>query len=554
MAKCGEGGLGHQRETDFLNSLFPPVTVFPTLCGHSYFAEVAHSPNSLMTSPSGFVPGRGKCRYLFVVRYQVTEFSFQVIIAPEASRDCLTTFQKRNEAPRCRKESAVPRESFRFIHTANLALDHQLRGVGFIPESHRDVLERATLIAWERIVAAAIQRNVDFVLLAGNTFDAQDQSLIGQVALVEGLTKLGNHDIPVFIVPGTTDPDMAWRLAIPLPDNVTRYGGELGDPATLSRDGRTFCTIHHVMANLRDLDSTDANGLDELAVFAPQFGPSDIGPFDIALLEGVTNDSALPPELIEGEPVAFADARTSQRPQLVRQPFDPELVTRCPIEYWALGEGHRRRAWRVGRGMAHTPGSPQGLTADHTGSLGCTLIDVESDGRVRESFLPTARVRWENIVLSIAPQASREMVIQQLRSQLEGLPRTSLQELWLVSWRIVGAGRIFDDLHDRDQRERIWAEAARSMNSNEIQLILRQVRYSNPVAEQPGADFLSQEFVRQLQGWNHPHATLAERVLLSSTVADTHWAGRLKPLLMSHDLKDAVPDAQRLGLDWLKDS
>ena len=441
-------------------------------------------------------------------------------------------------------------EPFRFLHAANLYLDHQLRGVGAVSDHLRDSLERATLLAWERIVDAAITRQVDFVLLAGNSFDAADHSLTGQVALVEGLENLAEHDIPVFIVPGIADPDMAWRLGISLPDNVTRFGGELSEPVSLSRDGRPFCTIHHVMANTRDLNSTDGNGLDELAVFAPQFDPDECGPFDIALLESVTSDAAIAPELQDAESPSAADWR-SGTPRLARPALDPDVVSKCPIEYWALGDSVHRQSWRVGRGLAHTPGGTQGLSPADTGLLGCTLVEVESDGRVRESFIPTARVRWENVTISVPPQTTREAVMQQLRAGLDAIPRTSQEELWLITWNMTGSGRFYDDLQDADCARRLWTDAMQSIGGTSPQFQLRKIQYTNPVQDQPGLDFLSEEFARQLAAWSGA-TNLAEQVVAASSLADTPWASRIKPALAEVNPQAAIQEAHRLGWAWLK--
>lgn len=442
----------------------------------------------------------------------------------------------------------MPLEPFRFLHAANLYLDHQLRGVGPVADHLREPLEQATLLAWDRIVETAITRQVDFVLLAGNSFDAADHSLTAQVMLVQGLEKLAEHDVPVFIVPGIADPDMAWRLGMALPDNVTRFGGELGEPVSLSRDGRRFCTIHHVMANTRDLNSNDGNGLDELAVFAPQFGPDECGPFDIALLESITNDAALAPELQDSD---SNSATRRGRSAFDRPAFDPTLVAQCPIEYWALGDGSHRQSWRVGRGLAHTPGGTQGVSPTDTGTMGCTLVEVESDGRVRESFIPTARVRWEDVTVSVPSQTTREFVMQQLRNGLDAIPRTTQDELWLVTWHITGSSRFYDDLQDLDCARRLWSDALQSMGGSSPQFQLRRIQYSNPMEDQPGLDFLSQEYARQLASWSTaPH--LAEQLIAASPLVDTPWAGRLKAVLADVNPQDAIQESHRLGWAWLK--
>lgn len=441
----------------------------------------------------------------------------------------------------------MPLEPFRFLHTANLYLDHQLHGVGRVPDHLRETLEQATLLAWSRIVEAAITRQVDFVLLAGNAFDAADHTLTGQVALVQGLERLAEFDVPVFIVPGVSDPDTTWRLGMSLPGNVTRFGGELSEPIGLSRDGRTFCTIHHVMANTRDLNSNDGNGLDELAVFAPQISPDEAGPFDIALLETITNDAALPPELLDAE----GDLDEFRNSRLIKPAFDPALVASCPIEYWALGDGFRRQSWRVGRGMAHSPGAPQGLSAADTGPLGCTLVEVESDGRVRESFIPTARVRWENLSVTVTSGATRDSVMQQLRAGLDAIPRTANDELWLLTWCINGSGRLYEELQDPDCSRHVWSDAMQSVGGQSPQFHLRKVRFGNPVEDEVNQDFLSQEFARQLGAWE-PATDIPERVIAASPLADGPWAPRMKTVLANVDPQEAIQQAQRMGWAWLK--
>lgn len=446
----------------------------------------------------------------------------------------------------------MPLEPFRFLHAANLFLDHQLRGAGRIPESIRETVQQATMTAWDRIVDAAISQQVDFLLLAGNCFDASDHSLTGQVALIAGLERLNEYDIPVFIAPGSADPDMSWRLGLNLPDNVTRFGGELSEPVLLSRDGRRFCTIHHVMANIQDLNASDGNGLDELAVFAPQFGPNDAGPFDIALLESITNNTALPPELSDPDAKGATESTYGRRANAGRPAFDPELVERCPIEYWALGDGLRRQAWRVGRGLAHTPGAPQGLSPDDTGILGCTLVEVDADGRIRDSIIPTSRVRWENVGLNVQTHTTRDAALQQLRTALESITRTTNDELWLVSLNITGFGRLFQDLQDAEFCHRLWNDAVQFATSSNVDIVLRRVRRTDPSEGVPGADFLSQEFTRQVQAISSAQHNLGPWLLAESAVADGPWLGRIQALLPEMKFNEITQDAQRVGLSWLK--
>ena len=65
----------------------------------------------------------------------------------------------------------MPLQPVRFLHASAARIDHQLHQLAPLPDELRAVVERATLTAFERLIAAAIEHSVDFVLLTGDTFD-----------------------------------------------------------------------------------------------------------------------------------------------------------------------------------------------------------------------------------------------------------------------------------------------------------------------------------------------------------------------------------------------
>ena len=97
----------------------------------------------------------------------------------------------------------------RLLHAANLQLDCPLRGTGSISDDVREVAETATLTAFERIVATSLEKDVDALVITGNTFDASYPSLAAEVALRDGFSRLAERQVPVFIVPGRIDPGSA---------------------------------------------------------------------------------------------------------------------------------------------------------------------------------------------------------------------------------------------------------------------------------------------------------------------------------------------------------
>ena len=87
----------------------------------------------------------------------------------------------------------------RFIHTADLQIGMKAAHVGAAAEKVR--AERLTSAG--RIVDAANERNADFVVIAGDTFEdnAVDRLLVQKVADI-----LGKLDCPAYVIPGNHDP------------------------------------------------------------------------------------------------------------------------------------------------------------------------------------------------------------------------------------------------------------------------------------------------------------------------------------------------------------
>ena len=95
-------------------------------------------------------------------------------------------------------------DSFRCLLASRLLLDHQLHGTRFSANSTlapevRKFVEDATLIAYERIVDACLMHDVDCLLISGDCFDPGDHSLRGPAALVRGIQRLAERDIPVIL-------------------------------------------------------------------------------------------------------------------------------------------------------------------------------------------------------------------------------------------------------------------------------------------------------------------------------------------------------------------
>ncbi|MEI9913139.1 MAG: metallophosphoesterase [Bacteroidota bacterium] len=77
----------------------------------------------------------------------------------------------------------------KFIHTADLHLDTPFKGLSQINKQLALKIKDATLKAFESIIDKCISERVDFLLIAGDIFDRESQSLGSQIKFVEQLQR-----------------------------------------------------------------------------------------------------------------------------------------------------------------------------------------------------------------------------------------------------------------------------------------------------------------------------------------------------------------------------
>ena len=103
---------------------------------------------------------------------------------------------------------------FSFVHAADLHLDAPFRGLSDSlladaggqgrPSAERKTLARllreASFLALERLTAFCILSGADFLLLAGDVYNAAESSLKARLALRDAFLRLKEHGIAVFLV------------------------------------------------------------------------------------------------------------------------------------------------------------------------------------------------------------------------------------------------------------------------------------------------------------------------------------------------------------------
>ncbi|HET8776426.1 MAG TPA: DNA repair exonuclease [Candidatus Limnocylindria bacterium] len=351
-------------------------------------------------------------------------------------------------------------EPFRFLHTGDLHLDSPLEGLSAqAPPDVLAILRGATIDAWRNIVRTALDERVDFVVVAGDVFEVESPTLLGQTRFRDGLVELAAAGIASFVVHGNHDPldGRAWAPSLEFPDAVHRFGTAAGESAPVVRGGREIARVHG--------RSYPRSAVTEN--YAAAFRADAGAPFSIGLLHTNVGDR---PGHHNYAPCSAADLRASG------------------MDYWALGHIHQ-----PGQVLADPPawycGIPQGRDPGELGAHGCYVVDVDAARRVTPRFVATDVVRWQPVEVSIVGLPDDEALARACReavgSALDGADGRSL----VVRLRLTGRGPLHAHLARRgyltDLRELLndetagmrpfgWVESVRDATRSEVDIEVRR--------------------------------------------------------------------------------
>ena len=290
----------------------------------------------------------------------------------------------------------------RLLHAANLRLDCPLQQFGTWQYDISDILESATLTAYDRLIGLAIERDVDGLMITGNSFTASTASLVAEVALRTGFERLHDRSIPVFITPGTLDPVSAWEDLPSLPDNVTILSHPEDPPVDLCDNGRLLATLIPV-----NVDSAiEPHELDNL--FAARAAHESARPFVIGL--------ALPHK---GHPRPADASRYSALDWLACAAGD-DVAAHLPLT----------------DGTINAQFGPQGVSIDECGPRGATLLEVDSHHNIKQSLIPLGPVRWEQITQSLDRVTGRDNLLERMLTSIERITAAPGELLRIVHWKL----------------------------------------------------------------------------------------------------------------------
>lgn len=254
----------------------------------------------------------------------------------------------------------------KFIHCADLHLDSPFVGLRNLPEKIYETTKQSTFTSFSKIIETAIQKQVDFIIIAGDLYDGEDRSIRAQLYFRKEMEKLQQEGIDVFLVHGNHDHLGGNWTELNWPKNVHSFPATV---ETISYETKSCAKIHfygfsypkkHVFERMIDY-----------------YQKKEGADYHIGILHG-------------------HDSKNENHYSYA--PFQIKELLEKNFDYWALGHIHKAQILHT-EPMILYPGNIQGRHKKETGAKGCYLIEMNGM-ETKADFIETAPIRWETCQLT----------------------------------------------------------------------------------------------------------------------------------------------------------
>lgn len=298
-------------------------------------------------------------------------------------------------------------QKFSFIHCADLHLGEPFSGLQDSAESPwGDTIRQATCKAFENVVTAAIERQVNAILISGDVYDSETHSLAAQIAFARELYRAAVAHIEVFIVHGNHDPATSgWQADIPMAPTIHIFPADHVASYPLKVKGETVAKIYGMSYQYKHITEN----------LSRRFTDIDKNLFTIGMLhtEVGQKDSPYAPCTIED-------------------------LRQTGITYWALGHIHERQTLSTEPYIVY-PGNTQGLDISETGPKGCYLVEVGEYGTIHLEFIETDVMQWVHWPVDISSFQNPEELWQYIYQERAKLREKKGRPL-IVRIELTGRG------------------------------------------------------------------------------------------------------------------
>ncbi len=289
--------------------------------------------------------------------------------------------------------------SVRYIHAADLHLDASFRGLERSDQTKflAEQLRAATFTALDRLVSLCEKEKPDFLVLAGDIYNEEDQSLKAQLHVRDACKYLNSIGIKVFIVHGNHDP-LSSRLQMLVWPEDTVIFDDNNQSHVVKRQDDNIAVVH----GISHASSRESRNLSKS--------------FSRLTADDYTNIFQLGVLHCTLENVAKADRYA---------PCSLDDLKSIGLDAWALGHVHEGRVICEHPFIAY-PGNTQGLHINEVGAKGCLLVsakphDSGATGQfeIESKFHALSPVVWNSVEVELNDVEHIDEVEQRILLALE---------------------------------------------------------------------------------------------------------------------------------------
>lgn len=322
-------------------------------------------------------------------------------------------------------------QAFSFIHAADLHLDSPFAGLSRLPEGQERIAREvrdATFAAFDALIDLCIDKQVDFLLVAGDVYDGAARSLRAQLRFRDGMRRLDQAGIRAFVAHGNHDPLDGWADSIQMPAGVHTFGPDVAS-VVLEKQGAPVARIHGISYPTRKIGKRFGRGFSRAGDEAFQIGVLHCN------AGGNPNHDPYAPRTIE------------------------ELVA-AGLDYWALGHIHESIVLRQSDPFIGYAGNTQGRHINESGPRGCFLVQVDAAGRIADppQFIALDRLRWARCEADIAGTETMDALIARLDAELNDLAAQAQGRSVLARITLCGRGPLHRALNRPGAAEALLEE------------------------------------------------------------------------------------------------
>lgn len=315
--------------------------------------------------------------------------------------------------------------AFSFIHISDIHLGRPFSDLSkySFDEKAKNIYKNAVEKAFNKFIDFTLEKNVDFVLIAGDTFDSSEQDFKSKLILKEGLKKLNKAGIKVFIACGNHDPIYSYNkntFDFDEKSNIKIIGVNTNkhEKFTINDKNEIPCCIVHSY-------SFEENHLSESPLkYFVKPNEDERKLFNIGLLHCDLNSDKTSP---------YA-------------PCTSGGLLNFNYDYWALGHIH------IPMNIENISysGTVQGRNTKETGAHGIKYLRVENNSLIENTFVPMDIVRFENIEINLSQALDTTTALETIQDTISEFINNNNSdncELFLIKLNLTGHINFFSEVN-----------------------------------------------------------------------------------------------------------